>query len=331
MAERLGNEMINMEKPLVSIIVPVYNVSQYLNECVDSLINQSYSNTEILLIDDGSKDGSGLICDAYSEKNANVHAFHKRNGGLSDARNFGTLRATGEYITYVDSDDFVARDYVRRLLECLEEQHADISVCSYIKFLHAEEARERITGTSRLLSREDAISDMMYQNNITTSAWGKMYRTEIAKKHPFPKGKLFEDLATVHKYFLESDSIALTKDDLYFYRDNPSGIMNTRQNRFMNDLYEIINDIEKFYLDNDLGILSAVHSRKFSAYCQLLKWLPDDVQDEETKDKVNRIWNFIREYRWKEVLNSKARKKNRIAALCTILGQRAFKFLLSFV
>ena len=132
-----------MEKPLISVIVPVYNVKQYLRRCVDSILKQTYENIEIVLIDDGSTDESGAICDRYAQKDVRVKVIHKENGGLSDARNKGMQEARGEYFAFVDSDDYIAKDYIAYLFELIVENKAQISLCGYLKFIEKLPQKER--------------------------------------------------------------------------------------------------------------------------------------------------------------------------------------------
>lgn len=150
-----------MEKEKISIIVPIYNVEKFLPRCVESLVNQTYGNIEILLIDDGTKDNSAIMCDEYAKKYNNVKAFHKKNGGLSDARNYGIEKATGKYIAFVDSDDFVNKDYCKILYNNLIKNDADISICDFQIF----------TDTSRIDENKEEITNVYTRKTNTRKSF----------------------------------------------------------------------------------------------------------------------------------------------------------------
>ena len=208
--------MDNQEN-LVSIIVPVYNVFDYLSMCVESLLRQTYENIEIILVDDGSTDDSGKLCDSYSEKNHTVFVVHKANGGLSDARNVGIQNAHGTYITFVDSDDWVADNYVELLLATLKKSNSDISIA---KLLQTDTRNEdnfvAPEGNVEIYNTEAALSQYLYQY-FSTSANAKMYRRTIFDNLTFPVGKLYEDLETIYIAITKASKVAFCDSYVYKY------------------------------------------------------------------------------------------------------------------
>ncbi len=190
-----------MEK--ISIIVAVYNIEQYLERCVDSLLNQTYRNLEIILVDDGSTDGSGALCDRYAEMDSRVKVIHKENGGLSDARNTGTGKASGEYIAYVDGDDWVDKEMYGAMLGAIKSYQAEIAVCRY-KCVYPDRVLDESTDEIVVFEGREALraytmEDERYQ--IQNAAWNKLYRREFAEGLQFPKGKLYEDIVYTAKLF----------------------------------------------------------------------------------------------------------------------------------
>ena len=207
---------------LISIIVPVYKVEKYLRRCVDSILAQMYRNIEVLLIDDGSPDGSGVICDEYAEKDARVRVFHKENGGVSSARNLGLREARGEYIGFVDADDYIDRKMYETLLHNLIMEHADISVCSYYqedssgKF-HKHWLKDEyltITGDTQI---ECLISNKYY----TCSCWDRLFNRNLLSGFQFDETvKVYEDLLFLYEVTKKSERTVFTSIPLYYYCNN---------------------------------------------------------------------------------------------------------------
>lgn len=210
---------------LVSIIVPVYKVEAYLDRCVESLVRQTYANIEILLIDDGSPDRCGEMCDAWAAADPRIRAYHKSNGGLSDARNYGTERAAGAYVTYVDSDDFLASSYVERMLTLCVEQNAQISCCCFTK---TECDQAEFTHSSEpvaVFDRQEACEALMGRWYMPlVIACCKLYRREIVSSNPFPVGRIHEDEATTCRFLYSAERTVVCQDQLYAYYRNPNSI-----------------------------------------------------------------------------------------------------------
>ena len=211
--------------PLVSVVVPVYKVEKYLARCVERLILQRYTNIEILLVDDGSPDRCGQICDDLAKTDSRIRVFHKTNGGLSDARNYGTQRVNGEFVTYVDSDDFVAENYIERMM-CAQMTHdADVVCCDFVKTTEDFGDFCSADGEDLVFSGREACGALMGQYYMPlVTAWCKIYRREIAQENPFPVGRIHEDEATTCKFLYAAKKVVLCKDKLYGYYLNPNSI-----------------------------------------------------------------------------------------------------------
>ena len=214
------------DRPLISVIVPVYNVERYLRECLESLVHQTYDNYELLLVDDGSTDGSPAILAEYGERYEHVRVLTKPNGGLSDARNYGVARAAGDYVAFVDSDDYVSEEYLTYLAHLMFDLGGEIAVAR-----HGREAFDPASalkcGAETLLETADALSEMMDPHGFGVSACAKLFPKALITEYPFPKGKLFEDLAVMYKIIGSCRKIARGKTQIYHYRVTPGAI--TRQ------------------------------------------------------------------------------------------------------
>lgn len=216
---------------LISVIVPVYNVKQYLPDCAASILGQTWPNLEVILVDDGSTDGSGAICDALAESDPRVRVIHKENGGLSSARNAGVACAKGSYVCFVDSDDVIAEDFVAQLYSAIQETGADGAWCHFRKFwgqLPRKAAEQpgkiRFWRKQELWKLLTATGDTGTQVDFVV-AWTKLLPAEIARKLSFPEGKWHEDEFYIHRLLGEVTSMAEVDAPLYDYRQRPDSIV----------------------------------------------------------------------------------------------------------
>lgn len=219
-----------MNNPLISVIVPIYNVECYLKTCIDSIVNQTYSNLEIILVDDGSPDKSPEICDEYAKNDSRVKVIHQENGGLAHARNVGIAKSSGEYLTFIDSDDYVSNDYVESLYKGIAELGADISLASFYPFTKENElaisySELSFTEVTReeCFKRYGAIKADLSMPFI--SACNKLYKRDLFSSIRFPIGKLYEDAFSTYKLLDNAKKIVFTSTYLYFYRLNPQSIL----------------------------------------------------------------------------------------------------------
>lgn len=201
----------------ISIIIPVYNVEKYIKKCLDSVINQTYKNIEIIVIDDGSTDKSSSICDEYAKKDKRIRVIHQENKGLSGARNTGLKYITGDYITFIDSDDYVEKDYVEYLYNLIIEDDYDISACNFVKIY--EKNIDKKNGDNKyILNREQAFSMMLdIENNFTTTAWAKLYKKNLFKDIKFPENEIYEDIETTGNILLKINKMIYSEKPKYNY------------------------------------------------------------------------------------------------------------------
>ena len=214
---------------MISVIVPVYKTEKYLRQCVDSIREQTYEDLEILLIDDGSPDRCGTICDEYGEKDTRIRVFHTENNGLSAARNLGIREARGEYITFVDSDDWLDPDMFERLLNKLEQTGADVAACGYWREWPAYSEQMYLTDT--VYESEGAL-EALIDGKITNHAWNKLFRRQLFDNISFPEGRTYEDIAVMHKVMSHVQTAAAEAQPKYHYRKREDSIMknNTADN-----------------------------------------------------------------------------------------------------
>ncbi len=206
-----------MKKPIISVVVPVYNVSEYLGRAVDSILAQSFTDFEVILVDDGSTDRSGEICDEYTKKDERVHVIHKENGGLSDARNAGTAVAEGEYICFVDSDDFLEAEFLSRLYTLVTENGADLSVVGIYDCYKDSRTHKYGKVTNFVIDGIGALELTLEGEKIIVSVCTKLIKAEIAKELSFRVGKTYEDAFYTPDLFLSVKKVAVSTEPLYNY------------------------------------------------------------------------------------------------------------------
>lgn len=304
---------------MVSIIIPVYNVERYLKRCIDSVLTQTYKNLEIILVNDGSTDHCGDICEEYKAKNPEViQVFHKPNGGLSDARNYGLDHVHGEYITFIDSDDFVENDYVQSLVELLENNSSDISIVGY-KSVKADERGNGGRGTDKVYkySSKSAMEDLLYQKNLSTSACAKLYKAGLFCNIRFPKGRLYEDVNTIYKVFLLAHSIVYSDCIKYYYFIRNDSIVhsgfNPRKMDYVVHCWEVALAVKKIYPD----LYSAAISR--FVWANIHVWVNIDKPSRH-KEIYKELTDNIAKYRYSVLKDHKVPSKNKLIIAITYFG-----------
>lgn len=214
----------------ISVIIPVYNVEAYLPQCLDSIINQTYRDLEIILVNDGSTDGSTKICEEYVARDKRIKVIHKENGGLSDARNAGLKIATGDFISFVDSDDLIALNFYDKMLDQLITHHADIVECNFIKFKKETDVKNVAssnTAISASYTTELSLISLMNEQ-LKQVVWNKLYKAEVIDQLEFPVNKINEDEYWTYRVFGKAQKIVKIPDVLYYYRQQAESIMGTK-------------------------------------------------------------------------------------------------------
>jgi len=300
---------------LVSVIVPVYNVEKYLKYCIESLLAQDYEDLEIILVDDGSTDSSADICDEYAHRYANVHAFHKENGGLSDARNFGMKHAFGKWITFVDSDDTLCPNYVSTMVKFAEENTLDIAVCDFYQTSEDELGRthqKKSSDREYFWEKHNGTKVLLYQKKFTTSACAKLYKRSLFSSVQFPVGKLHEDVGTIYKVFEMAQKIGYIDKRMYCYLQRNHSITHTVFSIRKMDYIFLTLEMIDYFKNNNPELIKAAISRHFSACFQVLLMCPlEEVWEKE----YNFLIEEIKKYAPTVMRDRNARVRNRLIAM----------------
>lgn len=307
-----------MDTSLITVIVPVYNVEEYIHRCVDSVIKQTYQNLEIILVDDGSTDGSGEICDSYAKQDSRIVVIHKENGGLSDARNAALDIAKGEYITLVDSDDYLAKEYVEYMLHLLGQHEADIAACELKKVYSDTDELDDCQESIEILSGVAALENLLYQRKVAPCAVCKLYKRDIFDGIRYPKGMHYEDLATIYKVLGKCEKFVIGKKQKYYYYQRSNSIMNDNFNEKKMHRILVANELKEYVDIRYPELSAATNTRCFLAGIQVFREIPKNRKNEVY---VNEAWNQIVKYRAEVVKNSKAKTSMRVMAASAYLGK----------
>ena len=297
---------------LVSVIIPVYNVEDFVVKCLDSVYEQSYENIEIIVVDDGSTDKSGELVDNFAKNKSNVMVIHQENKGLSAARNLGISKAKGEWIALVDSDDYVAKDFVKKMVEATEKDNVDIVVCGFNQEKPAEEILSGDEATIKLLTK---------QENLDVVAWNKLYKKELFVKNNiwYPVGEKHEDSLTTYKLLSVAEKVSYIADSLYFYVERKDSIMNKAEvsdrlkmrERAAREAVEFFDKNKELQDAADISVLTA----KFA-------FVDAGVM---VKENLEWIQKHAKQYKANKFLNKKLKAYLILTKMCGGVGYRAFR------
>lgn len=316
-------------KPLISIIVPVYNVEAYLSRCVNSLREQTYTNLEIILVDDGSTDSCGIICDKFERKDTRIKVIHKKNGGLSDARNVALECVKGQYVTFVDSDDWVSKDYISHLYKLIVYYGSKVAVGKYINVYENVLERPQINfekerkSFRKVFNNLDAVEMLLYQRYFSTSACCKLYDAELWKDIRFPQGVLYEDVVTIYNVLSKTNKIAFSNHIIYYYFQRNNSIVrdnfSIKKMDYVYNMQEVCKKVQETY--PQLG--QAATSRLLWSEIHVLVHMDNSIK---YADCHKFLWDDIKKKRLSVIVDPKSRFQNKIVALMSYGGDRVLKF-----
>ena len=309
-----------MEKELISIIVPIYNVEKYLNKCVESILKQTYDNLEIILVDDGSLDNCGNICDEYAKKDSRIIVLHKTNGGLSDARNKGINIAKGKYIGFVDSDDYIDNDMFEILYNLCKNNNADISMISYKEIENEIIINENSNYTNKVFKYNniEAIKELLKDEKIKNYAWNKLYKKELFDGIEYPIKMAYEDVGTTYKLFEKAKKIIWYDIPKYNYIRRGTSIVskNTYKNLkdFIDLSYQRYNYFENSIYSNKIKIENS-YSFIRNMIMFYLNYQIDNIQElDAVFEYYYPLFNKIIEQNYNEIILEMS-KQNLIATI----------------
>lgn len=298
----------------VAIIVPVYNAEEFLKYSVESMLNQTYSNLEIVLVNDGSTDKSGLLCDEYAQKDSRVKVVHVDNGGQSRARNIGVKNTTADWVMFLDSDDYYEKITVEYLVALRDKFNVDMAATTVVEVRSYEvkDALDRVDlEEATVLDRETALEEMFYGNTVGTHPGGKLYKKEIVEKYPFPEGLYYEDLAIAYEHINSCEKIAIGKHNLYKYYRRTGSIVNSKFNPKILDFFKAMDlnfDYIKRDFPNNSSMRTAANSRYVLNGLHVVNAMLKSNMTAELKKQRKEFSKY-----WKDVIkNPRVIKKNKV-------------------
>ena len=288
---------MSQEKALISIIIPVYKVEKYLEKCIQSVINQTYENLQIILVDDGSPDNCGKICDEYAKKDHRIEVIHKSNGGLSDARNKGLEIAKGEYIGFVDSDDYIESDMYEVLYNLLKQYNVDVSICNFYTVSQGKIAIKNADNGIKEYNRIEILKEILLDNDIQSYAWNKLYKRELFGEIKYPVGKKYEDIGTTFYLLEKCNKVVVTGKPEYYYINRQGSIVNNVTESTITDYIELIMQTYD-YIEENIKELSSYNKNYLK---RILKTAEQDIKGlsevgDYTKKKYEELYNKVQKF-----------------------------------
>ena len=309
--------------PRVSIIVPVYKVEAYLTECVESLLRQTYREIEIILVDDGSPDNCGAMCDEYALRDSRVKVIHQENQGPSIARDSGIDIAAGEYLAFIDSDDVVSEEYIEYLLKIAIENDANMSACQIVDFRDGHLPALTVEGGVTVLSSEQALRMFFYLDKIKTNVLGKLFRRAIVPRNMFEPGILYEDAESMYRALYDAGRVAWSDAVLAGYRHRDLSIVRQKFSLKSMDCVKVCQSLEKDVAVRCPELMVPATCRAFHAYFHTFFRIPKGTYEAESKQ----VWELIKARRKTVLSDPNAGMKMWAAALLSYLGPDVTKSL----
>lgn len=281
-----------MNKPEISIIVPVYNVENYIHRCIESILNQTFNKFELILVNDGSSDNCPQICDQYSNIDNRIKVIHKKNGGVSSARNEGLKLAKGRYIGFVDSDDYIDKDMYELLYKAINENDADISICGH-KIVENDKITQYIRNDNKinLYNKKEAVKKILLDDEINSFAWDKLYKRELFLNFEYPNLTYHEDLASTFKLLNKSDKIVCINKAKYNYVRNPNSICFTINPQKIFHSYLAYVERQKL-IDKEYDELIEINQNNM--YSVAINALNTMIRNNTYKDKYSKEYEILR-------------------------------------
>ncbi|MCB6142735.1 glycosyltransferase [Lachnospira pectinoschiza] len=281
---------------LISVIVPVYNVELYLSRCIQSIIKQTYKELEIILVDDGSTDLSGQLCEQWKEKDSRIIVIHKANGGLSSARNAGIEIAKGKYLAFVDSDDYIAEDMIDTMVGDIQNYGVDVACVNYMEFddSNVNQVIQNQESKTIVLDTLSAIKCLYSNEKICNFAWNKMYKKELFESIRYPLGRKMEDLGTTYRLFDLSKNISYNSKRLYYYYQRENSILHNLNKSFYIDKTLLTIQRSKYlrkkygdFIENTEYVVNTI----FESYQYIYG---DEKLDKIVTEEMDYIWKYCR-------------------------------------
>lgn len=311
-------------QPKISVIIPAYNVENYIEKCVNSILEQSFSDFEILLVDDGSKDNTPKICDDLAMKDSRITVIHKENGGLSDARNFGMNKSKGKYFAFVDGDDVVDKDYLQELYRLITiEDDIEVAVVEGVAFGENTTPKGCKSTLSKVITTEEIVRKMCLREGYDHTAWGKLFLANLWKDFKYPVGKLYEDYLTTYRVLAKAKKVAYSDAKMYFYIQHNESIMHMKCSEKTLFVLDVADQETEFMLKIWPNISDEILSLYVSVYLKNLQQILNTGFD-AFPEYQERIKKNVKKYAGRLLKSKKIRRNDKVKILSFLMGKRFF-------
>ena len=307
---------------MISVVVPAYNVEKYVTKCINSLATQSFHDTEIILVDDGSTDSTSSICDELASQYNQVFTYHKENGGLSDARNYGISKANGEFITFVDSDDYVSHSYLEELMDMMTDD-VQITMVNIQRVYEDKQPSNNATNKIEKITAKDAISRMLLRQGYSHSEGGKLYRKQLWNELRFPVGRLYEDYLTTYRVFSEADEVRVKDNQSYYYLEREGSIMHYDVSPRTLSLLEVSDEVTNFVIGKYPELRIPAIDLQMASYLKTLQNILNYDSHSYT-DVQNRIIKFVSQHAWELIRSKQTPNNDKVKIASLLLGKKFF-------
>lgn len=308
-----------MKESLVSVIIPVYNSEEYLDQCLTSVIKQTYKNIEIILIDDGSSDRSLEIIEGHAKADARVKILRKKNGGVASARNCGVKHSSGKYIAFVDSDDFLDDNYISHMIKVAEKDRVDVVQCNYRIAFGKQIKKPDQVERKKEFTKDESVKSMLYQAEISSALWGKIIKRELFEGVSFPEGKVHEDLYALYYVLKKTEKTIILGEYLYNYRLRQNSLIHASFSKHTLDILDVLESISAD-VERHSEYKQAFMSRKVNADFFVLRQLPS-----EYKNLKKELWSDVKRLRARVLKDPMVRKKTKVGLVISYFGLPAVK------
>lgn len=306
------------ERPLVSIIVPVYKVKPYLEKCINSIVSQTYQNLEVFLVDDGSPDDCGDICEQYAKKYSYIQVIHQKNQGQAAARNNAAKLATGDFIVFVDSDDFVEQDCVEYLVGLQQKYDADMAIGGFYYLYEGKIPPKRsVEENDWVMDATEALIRMNYNKGCGATPWAKIYKRETILNNPFPEGQIYEDLAVLYKIIGDCKTVAMGNRRIYYWLQRTGSTMRMKfDERQLTALKAVEDQVE--YVENKFP--KALSSAKYRHTAKAVELMSACFSSGSDKEIFKLLKNHMNRYANTVLKDKKAKKTMKFRIIAAKMG-----------
>lgn len=303
---------------LISVIVPVYNLESYIEDCLWTISKQTYDEIEVIIVDDGSTDNSGLICEKIARLDNRITVFHKQHEGLSVARNYGIDRAKGKYLVFIDGDDQVDSSMIKHLYSLIKEESAQIGICDFVHCYDPSEITYINEGKRKVYGSSEAVTEMLYQRTFLASVCAKIFQTELFQGVKFPKGFKFEDSAIMCRILESAEKIAYSDACLYAYIHREGTITTTPFSDGDFDVITISKSIKKYYRTAEASVRKAAYAYFINSCMRVYLNAP---RKNRYQKRIDYCEYHIKKGAWKCIIDPKVRMKLKVSLILFSVNQ----------